>query len=101
MGHLLTLADPPPTVGAVWLTPLLSVERLRQQIQQYGGLSLFVIGTADPQFDSVVLETVQVATIGEAVVVKNADHGMDIPDDPIASVRAVERVVEALGRFLT
>jgi hypothetical protein len=100
MGHLLTLADPPPTVGAVWLTPLLSSERLGQQISQYGGPSLFVIGTADPHFDPVVLEKMQVATIGEAVVVTNADHGMDIPGDTIASVHAVERVVEALGRFL-
>jgi predicted alpha/beta-hydrolase family hydrolase len=100
MGHLLTMADPPPTVGAVWLTPLLTKERLRQQIQQYGGPSLFVIGTVDPHFDPVVLEQMQVATIGEAVVVKNADHGMDIPGDPIASVRAVERVIEALSRFL-
>jgi predicted alpha/beta-hydrolase family hydrolase len=101
MGHLLTTAGPPPNVGAVWLTPTLAEERLRQQIRQYGGPSLFVIGTADPHFDPVVLERMQVATIGEAVVVRNADHGMDIPGDPIASVRAVERVVEALGRFLT
>ena len=100
MGHLLTMADPPPNVGAVWLTPLLAEERLRQQISQYGGPSLFVIGTADPHFDPVVLEKMQVATIGEAVVVRNADHGMDIPGDPIASVRAVERVVEALSQFL-
>jgi predicted alpha/beta-hydrolase family hydrolase len=100
MGHLLTTADPPPNAGAVWLTPLLSNERLRQQIQQYGGPSLFVIGTADPHFDPVVLEQMQVATVGEAVVVRNADHGMDIPGDPIASVRALERVVEALSRFL-
>ena len=100
MGHLLTMADPPPNVGAVWLTPLLAEERLRQQISQYGGPSLFVIGTADPHFDPVVLEKMQVATIGEAVVVRNADHGMDIPGNPIASVRAVERVVEALSRFL-
>jgi predicted alpha/beta-hydrolase family hydrolase len=100
MGHLLTQADRPPTAGAVWLTPLLSVERLRQQIQRYGGPSLFVIGTADPHFDPLVLEKMQIATIGEAVVVRNADHGMDIPGDPIASVRAVERVVEALSRFL-
>ena len=100
MGHLLTTADPPPNVGAVWLTPLLAEERLRQQIRQYAGPSLFVIGTADSHFDPVVLEEMQVATIGEAVVVRNADHGMDIPGDPIASVRAVERVVEALGRFL-
>ncbi len=69
MGHLLTMADPPPNVGAVWLTPLFSKERLHQQIQQYGGPSLFVIGTADPHFAPVVLEQMQVATIGEAVVV--------------------------------
>ena len=100
MGHLLTMADPPPNVGAVWLTPLLAEERLRQQISQYGGPSLFVIGTADPHFDPVVLEQMQVATVGEAVVVRNADHGMDIPGDPIASVRALERVIEALSRFL-
>jgi predicted alpha/beta-hydrolase family hydrolase len=100
MGHLLTMGDLPPAVGAVWLTPLLTKERLRQQISRYGGPSLFVIGTADPHFDPAVLEKMQVATTGEAVVVRNADHGMDIPGDPIASVRAVERVVEALSRFL-
>ena len=100
MGHLLTMADSPAGMGAVWLTPLLSNERLRQQIQQYGGPSLFVIGTADPHFDPVVLEQMQVATVGEAVVARNANHGMDIPGDPIASVRALERVVEALSRFL-
>jgi fermentation-respiration switch protein FrsA (DUF1100 family) len=100
MGHLLTTENPPPTVGAVWLTPLLAEERLHQQIAAYGGPSLFVIGTADPHFDPVVLEQMQVATVGEAVVVTNADHGIDIPGDPIASVRAVGRVVEALSRFL-
>src|SRR5215204_3203435 len=100
MGHLLTMANPPPNVGAVWLTPLLAEERLRQQIQQYRGPSLFVIGTADPHFEPVVLEKMQVATTGEAVIVTNADHGLDIPGDPIASVRAVERVVEALSQFL-
>ena len=100
MGHLLTVAELPPNFRAVWLTPLLGEERLRQQISRYGGPSLFVIGTADPHFDPVVLEQMQVATTGEAVVVRNADHGMDIPGDPIASVRAVERVVEALSRFL-
>jgi predicted alpha/beta-hydrolase family hydrolase len=30
MGHLLTMADPPLNVGAVWLTPMLAEERLRQ-----------------------------------------------------------------------
>ena len=100
MGHLLTMTDPPPTVGAVWLTPMLAEDRLRQQIRRYGGPSLFVIGTVDPHFDPEVLNDMRAATNGEAVVVEGADHGMDVPGDPLASVRAVERVVEALHRFL-
>lgn len=100
MGHLLTTTDQ-PSVSAVWLTPMLAEERLRQQIRQYGGPSLFVIGAADPHFDPEVMEAMQAATKGEAVVVSDADHGMDSPGDSVASVRAVERVIEALGRFLS
>ena len=70
MGHLLTMADPPPNVGAVWLTPYSPRNGYAGRSQQYGGPSLFVIGTADPHFDPVVLEKMQVATIGEAVVVE-------------------------------
>jgi pimeloyl-ACP methyl ester carboxylesterase len=100
MGHLLTVENPPPPTSAVWLTPMLSVERLREQIAQYGGPSLFVIGSDDPHYDPEIMRAMTVATNGEAVVVEGADLGMDIPGDPAASVRAVERVVEALGRFL-
>ena len=100
MGHLLTMENPPPQVSAVWLTPMLSVGRLREQIAQYGGPSLFVIGTDDPHYDMEVVRAVTAATNGEAVVVEGADHGMDISGDPIASVHAVERVVDALMRFL-
>lgn len=100
MGHLLTMAAQPANVKAVWLTPMLSVARLREQIRQYGGPSLFVIGAADPHYDRDVLAAMQAATNGEAVVIEDADHGMDIPGDPIASLRAVEQVVAALSRFL-
>jgi hypothetical protein len=40
------------------------------------------------------------ATGGEAVVIDGADHGMDIPGDPVASVQGLERIVAALARFL-
>ena len=100
MGHLLTMENPPPQVSAVWLTPMLSVDRLREQVAQYGGPSLFVIGTADPHYDPEVLRAMTEATNGEAIVVEDAGHGMDIPGDPVASVRAVERVVTAFGRFI-
>jgi pimeloyl-ACP methyl ester carboxylesterase len=100
MGHLLTVENPPPATSAVWLTPMFTVDRLREQIALYGGPSLFVIGTDDPHYDPEIMRAMTLATNGETVVVEGADHGMDIPGDPVASVRAVERVVEALGRFL-
>ena len=101
MGHLLTMADQPAgAMRAVWLTPLLRNDRLCEQIRQYGGPSLFVIGTADPQYNPATLEEVRAATSGEAVVIADADHGMDVPGDPIASVRAVARVTEALAEFV-
>jgi predicted alpha/beta-hydrolase family hydrolase len=101
MGHLLTLPDrPDAAMRAVWLTPLLGVERLREQITRYGGPSLFVIGTADPHYDPAILDALQAATAGDAVVIVNADHGMDIPGDPAASVRGLEQVVAAMTRFI-
>lgn len=100
MGHLFTQAGRPPVVSAVWLTPMLSVDRLREQIVAFGGPSLFVIGTADEEHDGETLDALVAATNGEAVVVEGADHGMDVPGDAVASVRAVERVVAALGRFI-
>ncbi len=101
MGHLLTLPGRPSAAAAVWLTPTLDEQRLREAITQYGGPSLFVIGTADPHYDAEVVQAMTAATNGEAVVIDGADHGMDIPGNPVASVRAVERVVEALSRFLS
>jgi predicted alpha/beta-hydrolase family hydrolase len=101
MGHLLTMEERPAMdIRAVWLTPLIGMGRLREQIGRFGGPSFFVIGTADPHYDPAVLEDLRAATNGEAVVVDGADHGMDVPGDPVASVRAVERVVAALARFL-
>ena len=100
MGHLLTMADQPAAASrAVWLTPLLGNDRLREQIGRFGGPSLFVIGTADPHYDAAILEEVRAATDGETVVVPDADHGMDVPGDAVASVHAVARVVAALAEI--
>lgn len=101
MGHLLTSADRPSgEVRAIWLTPLLREEWLRARIERHAGPSLFVIGTADPHYDEGILDGLLAATGGEAVVVEGADHGMDVPGGPVASVRAVERAVAAMQRFL-
>jgi len=101
MGHLLTTEKRPANrMRAVWLTPLLRQESLRQQIRRYGGPSLFAIGSADPQYEAALRAEVQEARGGEVVVVEVADHSMDIPGDSVGSGEAVEQGVRALQGFL-
>jgi hypothetical protein len=100
MGHLLTAERPTLPTRGIWLTPLIGLPVLREQIAEFGGRSLFVIGTADSHYDSEVFKSLCDATHGESVVIDGADHGMDIQGDPVASVRAMERVVEAMARFV-
>lgn len=99
MGHLLTNEAWPGHVRAVWLTPLLRDDRLREQMHRFGGASLVAIGTDDTHHDPASLAGLTAAG-WEAVVVEGADHSLDIPGDVVASVRAVERVVAAVGSFL-
>ena len=100
-GHLLT-AEARASEGtrAVWLTPLLRKDDLRARIRQYGGPSLFAIGTADPHYDPARLAEMREATGGAVVVVEGADHGLDVLGDVVASVKAVEQVFLALQGFL-
>jgi predicted alpha/beta-hydrolase family hydrolase len=100
MGHLLGGDTLPRDTDAVWLTPLLKSDRVRDQIKASGRRSLFVIGTADPYYDAANLAGVQAATGGEAVVVDGADHSMEIAGDVLASLDAIRRIMVALKRFL-
>lgn len=100
MGHLLTTGQQAKETRAVWLTPLLRNEALRQQIQQYAGPSLFAIGTSDHDYDPAYVQEVQAATSGEAVIVDDADHSLDIEGDVRASLHALTRVLTSLEKFL-
>jgi len=102
MGHLLAGEDGPAGgVRAVWLTPLVRQERLREQVRRFAGRSLSAIGTADPHYETDSLDAWRDATRGEVVVVEGADHGLDVPGDVVASVEAVGKVVRTLRGFLS
>lgn len=101
MGHLLTTQSMPTTVNAVWLTPLVRFEHLRQQIEQFGGHSLFVIGTADPHYDLEYLDEVKAATNGQIVTIEGADHGFDVGNNVLLSIRALEQVMREMEAFLS
>ncbi|HUV59441.1 MAG TPA: alpha/beta family hydrolase [Desulfatiglandales bacterium] len=100
MGHLLTTDAMFEKAQTVWLTPLLRNESLRTQIKQCGQHSLFVIGTADPHYDPDYLAEAKAATNGESLVVEGADHSLEIEGDLLQSLKAMERVVLAIEKFL-
>ena len=100
MGFSLTKDARLSRAQCVWLTPLLRNDRLRAQMRRAGGRSLFVIGTADSHYDPAYLEEVRLAPGGESAVIPGADHGLEIEGDTLGSVRAVEKTVRAMQRFL-
>lgn len=100
MGHLLTTETLPPVVNAIWLTPLVRFDFLRAQIKTFAGPSLFAIGTADPHYDAECLAEVQQATNGEVVTIAGADHGMNIAGDVSGSIKALDKIVQAVDVFL-
>ncbi|MFC1976001.1 alpha/beta family hydrolase [Chloroflexota bacterium] len=101
MGHLLTTQTLPAQINAIWLTPLVRFDSLRQQIKKFGGKSLFVIGTADPHYDTDCLAEVQQATGGQVVTIDEADHGLMIEGDIVRSVQGLEQVMRAMEAFLS
>lgn len=101
MGEL--LASPTFSIRerqAIWLTPFLSSPAMREQIRQFPVPSLFVIGTNDPFYNADWLAEVQQATGGEAAVIPQADHTLDIGTDALHSLQAIERMLSAVRAFL-
>ena len=101
MGYLLTEDPHFQQARAIWLTPVLRSEALRKQILRTTQRSLFVIGTADPNYDKAQLEEIQGATGGESLVVEGADHSLEIEGNVQRSLKVMGSVVSAIQAFVT
>lgn len=86
---------------AVWLTPLLSGSSRAEGVIVTPSAAtapcLLVGGTADDLWDGGVARSIEA---GEVVEVADADHALQIPDDPLRSIEALGTVTEAEARFL-
>ncbi len=100
MGHVLANEAIPAAVNAVWLTPLLKDESLREQIKKYTGRSLFVIGTADPHHDAGYMKEIQEATKGYVLLIEEADHLLNVKDDVKRSIQELEKVMDGIKVFV-
>jgi hypothetical protein len=100
MGHLITTDARLAQASCIWLTPLVRDETLRQQIAQAKPRSLFVIGTADSHYDAAGFAEVVEATQGQSLVIKDANHGLEVVGSVSESLCALEQVLQAVEVFL-
>ena len=100
MGNLLTTQTLPLAIQAIWLTPVLTVPTFQAQLRNLSHPSLFVIGTADPYYKPDLLKEIQAVTTREVLVIEEADHGLLIQDNVLASIHVMERVIRSMQTFL-
>lgn len=98
MGHL--LADERfQKADCIWLTPILTDERLRSRIEQFRPRSLFILGTEDQFYRPDLLKHLEAVTNGKAVVIEGVDHSLEVPGDIQKSLRALNQMVQACQEF--
>lgn len=81
---------------AIWLTPLLHIPELVDALNNVKGKTLLVGGTADDAWDGNVAK----ASGQQVLELPGADHGLEIPGDPLASVAVLSEIVIAISLFV-
>jgi len=81
---------------AIWLTPLLNLPELVDALRNVKGKTLLVGGTADDVWDS----KVAMATGLQVLEIPGADHGLEIPGDPVASAKVLTEFVATMTLFV-
>jgi len=82
---------------AIWLTPLLNFDEIVTALRSRSGPNLLVGGTEDdPHWISQVARQLPRT---EVLEIDGGDHGLQIPGEPLATLEALRRVVQSVGRF--
>lgn len=86
-------------INAIWLTPLLKEPLCRDAVLRHQAPQLLVGGTDDFAWDAAVAAR---ATEAGATVVElpRADHGFEVPGDPVASAETLVALTRAVLAFL-
>ena len=80
----------------IWLTPLLHNDAVAAGFSSLQAPALLVGGTADESWDGGVAR----AAGHEVLELEGADHALQIPGDPLASVDSLRRAVHAMQEFI-
>jgi pimeloyl-ACP methyl ester carboxylesterase len=82
---------------ALWLTPLLDQASVLDGLERAAAPTLLVGGTADETWQPSALPGNERL---EVVELPDLDHSLQVPGDPAASARALERIVGTMDRYL-
>lgn len=84
----------------IWLTPLLKDDNVFNALLNTELPSLYVIGDQDHHFIEERISTLKNNELVSSVVIPNADHGLEIKGDTLASIDAVKEVLESVQEFI-
>ncbi len=100
MTHLLTSDLPLRPQACLYLTPIPQSMLQNAAAIRVCPRTLIVAGTADRFYDPHLLEQVVEATQAEILLVEGANHSLAFPGDPLRSIQALERAINAIQRFV-
>ena len=87
------------TIG-VWLTPLMKDDNVYQALLNTDLPSLCVIGDHDHHFIKERISSLKNNEFVSTVVIPNADHGLEIKGDILASIEAIKGIIERVQEFM-
>lgn len=84
-----------------WLTPLFYLPLVSQEVKDLQGPAFIAGSNADPTFDIDLLSQIMETPNKSSLVVKGADHSLEIPGDPIKTLQELSRLTENFINFLS
>ncbi|MEV7601753.1 alpha/beta hydrolase [Kitasatospora sp. NPDC089797] len=83
-------------LAAAWLTPVLTVDHVVDALRRTGAPTLLVGGGADRLWDRRRADSTGL----QVLELPGADHGLELPEDPIGSVDLLRATVARLDAFV-
>lgn len=85
----------------IWLTPLLHLPPVSQAVLEANSPAFIVGSTADPTFETESINRIQSMANVVSHIVQDANHSLEVPDDPLRSLQILLQVAQNLNNFLS
>ena len=83
----------------IWFTPLVNLPPVSQVMLSLSGPAFIAGGDADPTFEQEAVSQIKAKPNTTVTVLKDANHSLEIPGDPIRSLQILSRVMIDLAGF--